>query len=310
MFSAQSIVTVAAVAVVLTAASPARAQSDPHEDLAACPGSAPEPAQTAAWYVAFCNRTGHDIVVEFHDNDCPINDWARRGDIYRRSLRRDESVTLPLCYADEPAQAASRKPGVPTLRIPGGKGVVTTWSVVGDCADRSDRLNLDARTFYDRGDYRSGIILLQYPAGASHCAADSSAAARPQGPPATAGHSAGSAAAAAVAAGAQSAAPAPSSANLPASSPAAANGQPAFTIVKDAKDILGRTVHVYATSAQGTPDYKCRLTLALNFTDGADFIDHPEADVAGGQDSALVLTKKYGKTVSKVALSSAKCSAH
>src|ERR1700753_3726734 len=44
--------------------------------------------------------------------------------------------------------------------------------VVGGCGDRSKPLNLDARSFYDRGDYKTGIILLQHPSGASHCTAD------------------------------------------------------------------------------------------------------------------------------------------
>ena len=130
----------------------AHSQDGPHEDLAPCPGSAPEPTQSAAWSVAFCNRTGHDIVIELHDNDCPARNWDRRRDVYQRMLRRGESKTLPLCYANERA-GGKPAPGIPTLRIAGGKGVVTTWNVVGDCGDRSKPLNLDARTFYDRGEY-------------------------------------------------------------------------------------------------------------------------------------------------------------
>jgi hypothetical protein len=162
-----------AIVTLATLAPLAQAQDDAHEDLAPCPGSAPEPAQSSAWSVAFCNRTGHDIVIELHDNDCPARNWDKRGDVYQRILRRGESKTLPLCYANEPQ---TKKPprGVPTLRIPGGKGVVTTWNVVGDCGDRSKPLNLDARTFYDRGEYKTGIVLLQYPSGASHCLAESS----------------------------------------------------------------------------------------------------------------------------------------
>ena len=133
---------------------PARAQ-DAHEDLSACPGSAPEPSQSATWSVAFCNRTGHDLVIEFHDNECPANDWTRRGDVYQRTLKRGESRTLPLCYANEPA-GKKPPPGTPTLHLPGGKGVTTTWKVVGDCGDHSKPLNMDAQTFYDRGDTRRG----------------------------------------------------------------------------------------------------------------------------------------------------------
>ena len=151
----------------------ARAQ-DSHEDLSACPGSAPEPAQSAAWSVAFCNRTGHDLVIEFHDNECPAGGWTRRGDVYQRTLKRGESRTLPLCYANEPA-GKKPPPGIPTLRIPGGKGVTTTWTVVGDCGDHSKPLNMGAQTFYDRGDFKTGIILLQNPAGASHCTSDATA---------------------------------------------------------------------------------------------------------------------------------------
>ncbi len=330
MLSAQPMVSAAAI-MLLAAVMPARSQTDAREDLAPCHGSAAEPAQSAAWNVAFCNRTGHDLVVEFRDNDCPLQGWSRRGDIYRRSLRRGESATFSLCYAVEPAQA-NPGPGVPTLRIPGGKGIVTTWTVVGDCGERSDRLNLDARTFYDRGDYKSGIILLQYPSGAAHCVADSSNAARPQAQPAADERSGARAAVSPVAgsaglpAAAQSppATPMPSATTAPsataapsattapsataAPSAAPTGNPPSFSVVKDAKDTFGRTVHIFATSERGAPDYRCRFTLALGFTDGADFIDHPQSDVPGGQDNALVLTKKYGKTVAKVQLSSSKCS--
>src|SRR5262249_47522235 len=140
----------------------ARGQAPAHEDLAPCPGSAPEPAQSGAWSVAFCNRTGHDLVLEFHDNDCPANDWSRRGDVYTRTLRKDESRTFPLCYANEPT-GKKPAPGMPATRIPGGKGVVTTWNVTGDCGERSKPLSLDARNFYDRAEYQTGIILFQYP---------------------------------------------------------------------------------------------------------------------------------------------------
>jgi hypothetical protein len=152
---------------------PAQSQ-EAHEDLSACPGSAPEPSQSSEWAVAFCNRTGHDLVIEFHDNECPASGWTRRGDVYQRTLKRGESRTLPLCYANEPA-GKKPPPGVPTLRIPGGKGVTTTWAVVGDCGDHSKPLNMGAQTFYDRGDFKTGIILLQNPAGASHCASDAAA---------------------------------------------------------------------------------------------------------------------------------------
>ena len=195
-------------------------QNDAHEDLSACPGSGPEPAQSSAWSVAFCNRTGHDIVIEFHDNDCPARNWDRRGDVYQRMLRRGESKTLPLCYANEP-QTKKPAPGVPTLRIPGGKGVVTTWNVVGDCGDRSKPLNLDARTFYDRGEYKTGIILLQYPSGASHCESSNASANTPGSASAAAAAPSTGATAGAAAAGAAA------TAGAPASSAAQTRGDPA-----------------------------------------------------------------------------------
>ena len=158
-----------ATLLLLTVAASVHAQDVPREDLAPCNGSDPQPSPSGTWQVAFCNRTGHDLVMEFRDNDCPAQNWGRRGDVYRKSLRRDESTTFYLCYANEQQLGRSPAPGTPTLRIPGGKGIVTTWSVVGDCGEHSDHLYLDARSFYDRGDYKGGIILLQYPAGAPHC---------------------------------------------------------------------------------------------------------------------------------------------
>jgi hypothetical protein len=299
----------------------AYSQGDAHEDLAPCAGSAPEPTQSAAWSVAFCNRTGHDIVIEFHDNDCPAKNWDRRGDVYQRMLRRGESKTLPLCYASEP-QGKKPTPGIPTLRIPGGKGVVTTWNVVGDCGDRSKPLNLDARTFYDRGEYKTGIILFQYPSGASHCVADTSNA---------------SAAAAGAASGAATAAPSPSAptqarpasppvqaqspvqpqppvathspiAAPPAAAPAANNPRssepPTLSAAVDPKDIVARTVHV---SAKGGAGYKCNFNLALTFTDGRTWNDRAQADIKAGDADTPIATRKYLKSVSKVEITSPKC---
>ncbi len=295
MLSAPLIISTVLLSLGLIAGTAAQGQTDAHEDLAPCPGSAPEPAQSSAWGVSFCNRTGHDIVLEFHDNDCPIQDWRRRGDVYRKSLRRGESATFPLCYVNEPP-AATAKPGFPTLRIPGGKGVVTTWNVAGDCGARSDRLNLDARSFYDRGDYKTGIILLQFPEGAAHCVADSSSPSRPQAQ-APAEERTPVRAAPPVAAQPQSSAPAPS------------NGMPSFEVAKDSEDIFGRTVHVFATTQSGEPSYRCRITLQLDFSDGSEFVDRPQTQVSGGQTRSPVLTRKYGKTVAKVVLSSSQCSA-
>ena len=191
---------------------PAQSQ-EAHEDLSACPGSAPEPSQSSEWAVAFCNRTGHDLVIEFHDNECPASGWTRRGDVYQRTLKRGESRTLPLCYANEPA-GKKPPPGIPTLRIPGGKGVTTTWTVVGDCGDHSKPLNMGAQTFYDRGDFKTGIILLQNPAGAAHCTSDAAVA--------------GSAAAGSTAAAASASAASTSPAYAQSSTPGAAPTPPAY----------------------------------------------------------------------------------
>jgi hypothetical protein len=314
MHTAQSIGSAVVLFILLTAGgtAPVLAQ-DNQQDLSPCTGSGPEPTQSASWPVSFCNRTGHDIVIEFHDNDCPAQNWGRRGDVYQRTLRKGESKTLPLCYANEPQQAKGPPPGVPTLRIPGGKGVVTTWTVVGDCGDRSKSLNLDARTFYDRGDYKTGIILLQYPAGASHCFADTSS-----------GSGAGPAVAApAVAAPAMqtpavAAAPAPSSSAASvqsrvqpqspvASQPPAVPRAPALTATIDTQDVVGRTVQVFANGS-GAPGYKCDFTLALTFTDGGSWNDRVKASVSGTEGNTPVATRKYLKSVAKVGLTSTKCS--
>src|SRR6478609_4720150 len=82
------------------------------EDLGPCPGSQPEPTRTASWGVAFCNRTGHDVVIQFHENDCPADNWAHRGDVYEKTMRAGETKTLFLCYANETQPPA---PGVPQL---------------------------------------------------------------------------------------------------------------------------------------------------------------------------------------------------
>jgi hypothetical protein len=305
----------------------ARAQ-DAHEDLTACPGSAPEPGQSAAWSVAFCNRTGHDLVIEFHDNDCPAKDWARRGDVYQRTLRRGESKSLPLCYANEPP-TKKPSPGNPTLRIPGGKGVMTTWNVVGDCGDRSKPLNLDARTFYDRGEYKTGIILLQYPSGASHCSSDASAgaptassqAAMQSTPSATlpttpgATSPATSAAAAASYAGAASApqlgasAQQQSAPRLPAAPPTPpavprGNGPPTLNAVIDSTGVVQHSVQVFAKGGAG---YKCNFNLALTFTDGASWNDKTKVDITGNDEQIPIVTRKYLKSVAAVKISSNSC---
>jgi hypothetical protein len=294
-------------------------QDDAHENLAPCPGSTAEPTQSSAWPVAFCNRTGHDIVIEFHDNDCPARNWDRRGDVYQRMLRRGESKTWPLCYANEP-QTRKPAPGIPILRIPGGKGVVTTWNVVGDCGDRSKPLNLDARTFYDRGEYKTGIILLQYPSGASHCVAESSnASANAQ----TQGYATSPAQPAAQTQGsATSPAQPPAQTQLPVQPPVATHSPiaappavaavanprsgeaPTHSVAIDTKDVVGRSVRVFAKGGAG---YQCNFNVALTFTDGASWNDRAKIDITAGDADAPIATRKYLKSISKAVITSSKC---
>jgi len=286
---------------------PSAEAQDAHEDLAACPGSAPEPNQSTTWAVAFCNRTRHDLVIEFHDNDCPANDWSRRGDIYQRTLKRGESRTLPLCYANE----GNKKPppGAPTLHLPGGKGVTTTWSVVGDCGDHSKPLNMDARSFYDRGDYKTGIILLQSPSSASHCTSDAAVAA-----PAP---SVASAPAPAYVAPAPAQAAAPmqppvathSAIAAPPAAPAApavprTGGDPALTAEVDKTGLVQHRVLVYAKGGAG---YRCNMNLLVTFSDGATWNDKAKVDITGNDEQAPITTRKYLKTPTDVTITSNKC---
>jgi len=242
---------------------PAQSQ-DAHEDLSACPGSAPEPSQSSEWAVAFCNRTGHDLVIEFHDNECPASGWTRRGDVYQRTLKRGESRTLPLCYANEPA-GKKPPPGVPTLRIPGGKGVTTTWTVVGDCGGHSKPLNMGAQTFYDRGDFKTGIILLQNPAGASHCTSDAAASGAAASSAATAS-AAPAYAPAGTPAGATSspasAASAPYAGNPSAAAPAA-YGTPSAASATAPGASASTAAGAATSAAQGQPAVAPHSTLAL-----------------------------------------------
>lgn len=332
MINLRSIGTVLAIFMLAwLGGSVALGQSGVREDLSPCPGSAPEPSQSTAWPIAFCNRTGHDLVIEFHDNDCPAKNGDRRGDVYQRTLRRGESKTLPLCYASEPA-GKKPVPGIPTLRIPGGKGVVTTWNVVGDCGDHSKPLSLDARTFYDRGEYQTGIILLQYPSGASHCMADSMGVAGASAPaaasstreavpnqPAAAGTARDAASNQALSGSAASALPAqpqaPAAHSAVGASPAGAaapaapvnnrgGGAPTLSAAVDTRDVVGRTVRVFAKDGAG---YRCTLNVALTFSDGATWNDHAKVTITGGDVDAPIATRKYLKSVSKAAISSSNC---
>jgi hypothetical protein len=309
MLNTQSIASAVVLLVLLTVGSAAHGEETWHEDLRPCTGSGAEPSRSGVWDVAFCNRTGHDLVIEMHENECPANNWAKRGDVYRKSLRRDESVTIPLCYANEPSAAGSVKPGVPMLRIPGGKGVVTTWTISGDCGDRSDRLNRDAQSFYDRGDYKTGIILLQYPSGASHCVGEAPAAAsvRPKEPSAIETPHAAAATAPVVAPAAPPVAP-PVTPTAPLA--ARTGQQPSLSAAVDAKDAIGRTVRVFAANAKSEPNYKCSFTLEMTFSDGATWSDRVQATVPGSDDpKTLVWTHKFLKSVSKVVLNPGSCTA-
>ena len=316
MHNARSLPFSMALVLLFAGGTVARSQDTPHEDMTPCTGSSPQPSKSAEWPVAFCNRTGHDVVIEFRDNDCPATNWGKRGDVYRKSLRRGESATVALCYANEPREAGGPKPGTPILRIPGGKGVVTTWNVVGDCGDRSDHLYLDARTFYDRGDYGTGIILLQYPSSASHCVGGAPAPAEPQArsagnpPPREASASippAREELASTPPPRAQQAAVAPS-APIQAAPPIGGEKQPSLYAVVNDKDSLGRSVQVFAKSEPGVMAGLCNFTLTLTFSDGGSWKDRTRAEVPGGGADTPIATRKYLKTVSKADLSDIKCS--
>jgi hypothetical protein len=294
MYSIKTFVSAVVWVLLSTVLIGARCEADQPEDLTPCAGTRPQPTQSGMWGVAFCNRTGHDILIQFHDNDCPADNWSRRGDVYEKRLGPGESSTIALCYANVAQQSASPSPGVPLLRIPGGKGVVTTWNIVGDCGDQSDRVHLDERSFYDRGNYDSGIILLQHPAAPAHCVGSPTPAAKTETRPPV---QPAAVARAAVAAGAR-----PGGASAPESPPTLY-----ATIDKD--DRLTRTVHVFASTAQGAPNYRCTFTLALDLSDGSTWNDRLQVDVRSGAQDEQVSTRKYGKSVRKVALGSAKCSA-
>jgi hypothetical protein len=282
----------------------ARAE-DAHEDLSACPGSAPEPSQTATWSVAFCNRTSHDLVIEFHENDCPANDWSRRGDVYQRTLKRGESRTLPLCYASEPP-GKKPPPGAPTLHLRGGKGVTTTWNVVGDCGDHSKPLNMDARSFYDRGDYKTGIILLQSPSSASHCTSDVAASAAVATPSITmAAPPVSTQAAAAV----QPPVAPHSTLALPPAAPVApavprTGGEPTLTASVDKSGLIQHSVLVYAKGGAG---YRCNMSLLVTFSDGSTWYDKPKVDITGNDEQLPITTRKYLKSPTDVKITSNKC---
>jgi|SRR5579872_2260227 len=273
-----SIVSLTALVALLATGSVTRGQQLTGEATATCQASGPVPGGSGAWAVTFCNRTGHDLVVEFRDNDCPADGWRRRGDVYRRTIQRGTNLVVSLCYAVEP-QSVSPPIGVPMVRIPGGKGVVTSWSVIGDCGDGSDQLHQDARSFYDRGAFETGIVLLQYPAGPPHCIA---------------GHSRGDTSAASAAQ------------SHTADRPPSAGALPFLSVIVDPSDKLGRTVRVL--SQDNFPGrYRCSFKVSLTFSDGGTWLDSGRADLPGGEGGQVVATRKYLKSVSKAVLTAGTC---
>jgi hypothetical protein len=59
--------------------------------------------------------------------------------------------------------------------------------------------------------------------------------------------------------------------------------------------------------AKGGAGYKCNFNLALTFTDGGTWNDRAIADIAAGDADAPIATRKYLKSVSKVEITSSKC---
>ena len=64
---------------------------------------------------------------------------------------------------------------------------------------------------------------------------------------------------------------------------------------------------MFATSAPQAPAYHCKFRLNLDFSDGSSWVDRQQVDVHSGDDNAPVMTRKYGKTVTKVAVASPAC---
>jgi hypothetical protein len=310
------IVGILAFAVLLTSKH-ARAEDGP-----GCTGSEPEPSRSAMWRVAFCNRTQHDLVIEFRDNDCPADNWTHRGDVYRKSLRRGESALVPVCYAREPVDPQRLAPGIPQLRLPSGTGVVTSWSVVGDCGEHSDRLYLDARTFYDRGQFTSGISLLQHPQSASHCigGADSSSfpaapvtPARVEPPPSASSPAPSASSVAPKVSTEMAPAPAVSAGQPVAAAPAMAapavtgNGSPSLRVVMNPEEQLIRTVRVVSTNPTSQA-YRCNFTVTLTFSDGGRFSDRVKnAEVVPNAVESVVASRKYLKSVTSADLAGVSC---
>ena len=60
--------------------------------------------------------------------------------------------------------------------------------------------------------------------------------------------------------------------------------------------------------ADGGAGYKCNFNLELTFTDGATWNDHGKANIVPGDTAVPIVTRKYLKSVSKVQVTSNKCS--
>jgi hypothetical protein len=60
-------------------------------------------------------------------------------------------------------------------------------------------------------------------------------------------------------------------------------------------------------SAKGGAGYQCNFNLALTFSDGGTWNDRTKADITAGDADAPVATRKYLKSVSKVEITSSKC---
>jgi hypothetical protein len=81
-------------------------------------------------------------------------------------------------------------------------------------------------------------------------------------------------------------------------------GAPTLSAAVDTKDVVSRTVRVFAKGGAG---YKCDFNHALTFSDGASWNDRTKADIAAGDADAPIATRKYLKSVSKAQITSSKC---
>jgi hypothetical protein len=79
---------------------------------------------------------------------------------------------------------------------------------------------------------------------------------------------------------------------------------PTLTAAVDSKDVVARTVRVLAKGGAG---YQCNFTLALTFTDGGTWNDRAKTNITAGDADAPIATRKYLKSVSKVEITSSKC---